>query len=275
MAGMFFIGFIVMLLALSFNSYYADAYIYTAKKAPRTTGWEFAQTAVYLGGLGIFGVIFASVGFVNFNNKGEAIFFLIKPASQLEKWLTEIIVHVFLFFLAYTFIFYLLDIPVTMLVRHYEYAAFMEAYKEWTPLEQRENMFHASSFFHFGTFKESQVLIIYPIFISIYFSLTAFFLYGAVLFNRFSFFKTLILAFVTFIAYLIYSSWALRNFENLVLPYDWDSNSFFSAYSRGESYSFRTALADHWKTTISYIVMFIIPAFLFACSYFKLKEKEV
>lgn len=274
MAGMFFIGLIVMLLALSFTSYYPDNNIYTAKIEPRTTGWEIAQTVMYLGGLAIFGVIFASVSFVNFNNKGEAIFFLIKPASQLEKWLTEIIVHVFLFFLVYTFIFYLIDIPVTMLVRHNEYEVFMEAFKEWTPEEQKQNLFNPSSLFHFSSMKDD-FLIVYPICISVYFSLTAFFLYGAVLFNRFSFFKTLILGFVTFIGYLIYSSWVLRNFEHFVLPVDWNAISFDRAYSRGENYSFKTSLADHWTMILGYFVMFIIPAFLFACSYFKLKEKEV
>ncbi|MDF2454083.1 MAG: hypothetical protein K0R51_76 [Cytophagaceae bacterium] len=274
LAGMFFIGLIVMLLALSFTSYYPDNNTYTANREPRTTGWEAAQTVMYLGGLAIFGVIFASVSFVNFNNKGEAIFFLIKPASQLEKWLSEIIVHVFLFFLAYTFIYYLIDIPLTMIVRYNEYEVFMEAYKDWTPVEQRANLFHASSYFHFSSMKDD-FLIVYPICISVYLSLTAFFLYGAVLFNRFSFFKTLILGFVTFIAYLIYSSWGLRNFEHFILPDDWNTLSFVKAYSRGEGYSFKTALGDHWTAIMAYFVMFIIPAFLLACSYFKLKEKEV
>lgn len=274
LAGMFFIGLIVMLLAFSFLSYYADNNVYTAKQGPSITFWEGTQTVLYLGGLAIFGVIFASTSFVNFNNKGEAIFFFIKPASQLEKWLTEIIVHVFLFFFAYTLIFYLLDIPITMIVQHNEYQVFQEAYKNWTPEEQRENLFHASSFFHFSNMKDD-FFMVYPICISAYLSLTAFFLYGAVLFNRFSFFKTLILGFVTFIVYLIYSSWALRSYEHLVLPVDWYASSFVRAYSRGEGYSFRTVLEEHWSYIMAYFVMIIIPAFLFACSYFKLKEKEV
>ncbi|MDB5257613.1 MAG: hypothetical protein JWM14_2308 [Chitinophagaceae bacterium] len=275
LAGMFFIGLIVVLLVLSFSNLYGHANIYTLKtKNFYATKWEGLQTALYLGGLGVFSIIFSSVSFVNFNNKGESIFYLIKPASQLEKWLTEVIVHVFLFFVAYTLIYYVINIPITLFVRASEYAGFMEEYKVWTVLERRENLFRASTIFHFSTLKED-LYMAYPICISIYFSVTAFFMYGAVLFNRFSFFKTLILGFLTFIVYTIYNTWLIRLLKSFLMPDDWNSYSYSNAYSRGDDYSFEAVLSPHWGDIILYSLLFVIPVVLLACSYFKLQEKEV
>lgn len=277
LAGMFFIGLIVMLLVVSFNRFYGSANVYLlTDKTFKTTEWEGVQTLLYLAGLAVFGIIFSSVSFVNFNNKGEAIFYLIKPASQLEKWLTEIIVHVFLLFAAYTLIFYVIDIPLTLWVQSAEYENFLLEAKNWTALEKQLNHFHSSSVFHFSTLKQDMA-IVYPVCISIYVSITAFFLYGAVLFNRFSFFKTLMLGFVTAIVYILYGTWILENLQSLLMPETWRWSSFTRAYSysRENNYSYEATLPEIWNLILAYFFMAVIPAVLLACSYFKLKEKEV
>jgi hypothetical protein len=272
-AGMFFIGMLVMILIITFNRFYGYENVYTlADKYPKVTDWEGVQTALYLGGLAIFGIIFSSVSFVNFNNKGEAIFYLIKPASQFEKWLVEIIVHVFLFFFAYTFVFYLIDIPVTWFIRMREYHYFLEEYKDWTKFQQAENLFHASDLFHFGTLHRDVPLVAYPICISIYVTGTAFFLYGAVLYNRFSFFKTLILGFVTAMVYVFYSIFVSEASIRALMPENWNFQ-LTGAYNYEQS--LEVTLSEHWLWVIAYALMFIVPAVVLACSYFKLKEKEV
>ncbi len=277
LAGMFFISLIVMLLIVSFNTFYGSANVYLlTDKSFKTTEWEGVQTILYLAGLAVFGIIFSSVSFVNFNNKGEAIFYLIKPASQLEKWMTEIVVHVFFLFAAYTFVFYLIDIPLTLFVQSNEYKNFLLEAKNWTVLEKQLNHFHASSVFHFSALKQAGIFV-YPLCISIYLSVVAFFLYGAVLFNRFSFFKTLMLGFVTAIAYILYSSWALKGLEELLMPETWRFTSFTRAYSysRDYDYSYEATLPEIWNGILAYFFMAVVPAVLLACSYFKLKEKEV
>jgi len=283
-AGMFFIGLIIMMLCVSFNHFPGYANIGHTDQVSGTnmqptervsvTTWEAVQTILYLSGLSIFAVIFSSVSFVNFNNKGEAIFYLIKPASQLEKWLTEIIVHVFLFFAAYTLIFYLLDIPVTLLIRSTEYSYYLEEMKTTDAVLRQTRFFHPSSFFHFSTLSDD-AWIAYPVCISIYLTGTAFFMYGAVLFNRFSFFKTLILGFVTAMLYVFYSLLVFENTMSLFSPADWRFTSIFRGVRNGENFSFEVKMADHWMWTLIFSLMFIVPMVLFACSYFKLKEKEV
>jgi len=274
LAGMFFIGLVIMLLVVSTHNFASYGNVYTVENKPYATDWEVVQTVIYLSGLAIFALIFSSVSFVNFNNKGEAIFYLIKPASQFEKWLTEIIVHVFLFFAAYTLIFYLVDIPMTILVRSLEYDYFLEQYKEWDPLLKANNRFHPSDFFHFGMLYEDFPLI-YPICISLYLTGTAFFMYGAVLFNRFSFFKTLFLAFVTAIAYVIYAIVFFKNYTLPFMPEGWTFQSLLKAtYSGTEGY-FAAELPEQLGWGVLFFFMAFVPAVLFACSYFKLKEKEV
>jgi len=285
-AGMFFILLIILLLCLSLTDFsgYANitvlaqaspgAELHTVHKPDAVTTWEIGQTVLYLSGLAIFGVIFSSVSFVNFNNKGEAIFYLIKPASQLEKWLTEIIVHVFLFFFAYTLIFYLVDIPFTVFIRNMEYDYFMEETGKWDSLKRQTATFHPSSFFHFSTLSD-EAWLAYPICTSIYLTGTAFFMYGAVLFNRFSFFKTLILGFVTAMLYVFYSLLLFEKSMQLFAPDNWHFNSIFHGTSSGENFSFEVKVSDHWTWILSFSLMFLVPAILFACSYLKLKEKEV
>ncbi len=274
--GMFFIGLIVNVIVLStttFGARYDELINGTLDIA--TTKWETMQTVFYIGGLYIFGGIFSCTSFVNFSNKGEGIFYLIKPASQLEKWLTEVIVHIFLFWLAYTLLFYIIDIPVTFIIRGIEHQDYLQDLKVKLPKDMIGKTFHPSQIFHFSNFKEGN-WVVYPFFTSLYVSICAYFMYGSILFNRFAFFKTLILAFVTGMVYFFYALIFLSN-KSLLLPQNWKFSEPKTAYLQNEHFDrlFEVELSDNWLWVTGYFLILFVPVVLLACSYFKLKEKEV
>ena len=72
----------------------------------------FLQYTAYYCGLYIIGCFYASTIFSQLGNKSQAIPYLAIPASHLEKLLCGILFGVVLFFLAYTCIFYIVDIPM-------------------------------------------------------------------------------------------------------------------------------------------------------------------
>lgn len=268
--GMFFLGLIANIFVLSVENFHAryDSSTYTA-----TTKWEGIQIILYLGGLFIFGGIFASVSFVDFNNKGEGIFYLIKPASQFEKWLTEVIIHVFLFFVVYAFVFYLLDIPMTFIVRGLEYQDYLEDLKNFTLEEKADKIFHPSQIFHFYVKEIEKMVFLYFIFTSIYFSIVAFFMYGSILFNRFSFFKTLIMGFVVGMIYFFYFLVIKRG--KMFFPKGWSGRMTYAYQRIDDVRKFKVEIDDNWMFLIGLCLVVFIPVILFTCSYFKLKEKEI
>ncbi len=277
-----FIVYILIFCVNNFRPYYFEIEDGVVTNPNNTTEWEVIQFVTYFSGLFIFGGIFACISFVNFSNSAEAIFYLNKPASHLEKWLTEIVVRVVFLFFAYTLLFYLIDIPATFLARGLEYAGHLENLRDASFEEIGVvKVFHPSKIFYFYL-PEIPDSIIYFLLISGYLSIVAFFMYGAVLFNRFSFFKTLFLAFVVGMVYFFYGISFVDS--DILMPGEWRysfpdraemneqmiSNGFRDEYS-----GFRTSLGPGFLSVVFYFLMIFVPSFLLLCSYFKLKEKEV
>ncbi len=77
----------------------------------------FFQFAAYFVGLFFVGCFYASTLFSDLNSKPEGINYLSVPASHLEKLCCAIFFGVLLFFVAFTLIFYLVDIPMNLSLR--------------------------------------------------------------------------------------------------------------------------------------------------------------
>ena len=285
--GMLAIGLISYIFIFAANSFQADYYHQVEGviiDPDDTTEWETIQFVLYFAGLYIFGGIFACISFVNFSNSAEAIFYLNKPASHLEKWLTEIIIRVVLLFFVYTILFYIVDIPATFIARAREYADHLtriDVIEDPTVVspDNEKQIFHASKIFSFSM-PNIGGGIIYGLLWSGYLCVIGFFMYGAVLFNRFSFFKTLFLAFIIGMIYFFYGLIVISS--DSLMPGEWRYSFPGGAYLSGpvtEVYDpntgFRTSLDDGFINGVTYVLLLIVPAVLLACSYFKLKEKEV
>ncbi len=282
--GILAIAFIVYVLIFSVNSFHANYYTIIEGKVTNpddTTEWETIQFIVYFAGLCCFGGIFACVSFVDFSNSAEAIFYLNKPASYLEKWLTEVIVRIGFLFLVYTIIFYVIDIPATFLVRGIEYTSSMD--KSTIKEVGVTKIFHASDLFFFYMPNLNEGLV-YILLASLYTSIVGFFMYGAVLFNKYSFFKTLFLAFFVGMIYFFYGFFIVES--NFLMPGDWNYSfpikanldnvsSLLTTNIYDPNGGYRTSLDASVLSLVSLFLLIVVPLIIVACSYFKLKEKEV
>jgi hypothetical protein len=73
------------------------------------------QFITYYVGMFLTGCLFASLIFNDLSDAPKAIQFLLVPVSHLEKLLTALLFGVILFFICYTAIYYLIDIPMVKL----------------------------------------------------------------------------------------------------------------------------------------------------------------
>src|ERR1700761_703084 len=75
----------------------------------------FMQYSAYFVGLYFTGCLYASTLFSDLSTKTTGIFWLSLPASHLEKLLCSLLFSVFLFFITYTLLFYIVDIPMVQI----------------------------------------------------------------------------------------------------------------------------------------------------------------
>lgn len=251
------------------------------------TDWQVYMTVVYWVGLFLFGGMFALNSFVNFGNSGEAIFYLNKPASILEKWLLEVVVRVVLFYIVYTGIFFITFGTANVLVNQLEAHAYREFYathvysldlytdfcsKGGIPEFSSTNVYLPWRGITIDEDVEPQLLQV------LHASLIAgigFFMYGAVIFNRFSFFKTFLLGFGLFIFYVLYLYFLHKNGGSIFVDYPWQADVVDStAYHRIQN-NLYIEIDMKELMPVYYFLLFFIPSGLLSLSYLALKEKQI
>ncbi len=230
----------------------------------------FMQFATYMVGLFFTGCLFASSLLADLGNRKQALPWLSLPASHLEKLLCAILYGAVLFYLAFTLVFYLVDIPMV----------------QWANSILRG---HPRNFPGTGTpVPESLIYNVitsagapipekeWHLFTAGYFAVQAVFLLGSVYFTRFSFIKTVVAGLLFMLAFVI--------FQKLVLfpmkPEAWSDNFFRWTQEMNE-------LTDHdrplHEVRLSYplepILLLLaqvgIAPFFWLVTWFRLKEKEV
>lgn len=292
----FAIGFLLVTLFFLFDNVGYNSYCLDSKgfysSMSSDSSWQQFQAILYWVGLYSFGAMFALASHVNFGNQGEAIFYMNKPASVFEKWLVEAFVRIILFFVVYTAIAYLLFLPGTLLYNALSHWKFEEYYKLYPYQASGSSFrdycqggikptFEAVKVFDFNTFvKESEAGWIYVALVSSYISGIAFFMYGSVLFNKFSFFKTFLLGFGIFIVYVLYGTLISSN-ENIFIASGWEhrlmrERAYKVVYSStGPERDIFVEIDENYIQNVLLTFMIIVPIALLVVSYYKLKEKEV
>lgn len=227
----------------------------------------FLQYTAYYCGLYFIGCFYASTIFSELGSKSRAIQYLSVPASHLEKLLCGILFGVVLFFLAYTAVFYIVDIPMVSLAnriiarQHQHWPGTFEPIdtvqvlnlwnNPWAPIPDRK--FHL---FFLG-----------------YFSVQSAFLLGSVYFTRWSFIKTVIGLLLFWLVFVLFTDKVI----NEHLPAGWHAYDMLRWFDNPDSSAiFRMVqLPDAVERLLIFLVQYSMPPAFWVITYFRLKEKEV
>lgn len=214
---------------------------------------EEVQKTAYFFLLFVAGAFYASQYFRDLGSKARGSNFLLVPASSFEKLLCAVLFAVFLFFVAFTAVFYLVDTVMVQIANSYWGGAGK------VPVI---NVFKASLLeFNSGSMNSSLLL---------HFVMQSAFLLGSVYFERYSFIKTIITGFVVFfilfgLMYLLYSQFD---------PWDDLPGGFIASSGAGLEESPVEVPAWVGKT-YRFIVMYALAPFFWIVTYYRVKEKQV
>jgi len=227
----------------------------------------FVQYATYYCGIFFVGCFYASTIFSELGGKTRAIQYLAVPASHLEKLLCGILFGVVFFFLAYTAVFYIVDIPMVSLANrivareHQHWPGTLDLIppaevlnlwnNQWAPVPDRK--FHL---FFFG-----------------YFAVQSAFLLGSVYFKRWSFIKTAVSVLVFWGIFVLFAGKIVNN----GVPEGWhtyDLVKWIDSKSNNTNFHF-VELPLVMEKALILCIQYSLPPILWIIAYFRLKEKEV
>lgn len=221
----------------------------------------FEQGATYYVGLFLIGCYFGSTLFSDLSGGPKAIHFLSVPASALEKLLTALLFGVLLFFMCYTLIFYVVDIPMIKIANGIAADIWKESGQAFTPREI-VNVFHLT---------ESDGIDPYKVMLLIFFPVQSAFILGSVYFSKYSFIKTAISLLIVFLATLF----LVANVLHEIMPRGtyMDNMLSFRAMQDGE---WRAVALPAWITWIILTLFkYAFTPIMWVTTWFRLKEKEI
>lgn len=226
----------------------------------------FFQYTAYFGGLYFVGSLFASTLFSELQDKTTGISYLSLPASQLEKLLCALLFGVFLFFIAFTLLFYLVDIPMVQLSNR-----LIEAYpRTWPGTNQLVpplavyNIFTGKA----GAGPEAE----YHVFLLGFFAIQSVFLLGSVYFRRYSFIKTT----VVLLLFLFILIGFVTKIITHALPSGWDNDLLQWGQFEAPWVKVKEVRLPAWiEGSLVFLMQYGLPLVFWIITYFRLKEKEV
>jgi hypothetical protein len=227
----------------------------------------FIQYATYYCGLFLVGCFYASTIFSELGNKSRAIQYLSIPASHLEKLLCGILFGVVLFFVAFTIVFYIVDIPMVSLANR---------------IVSNEQQHWPNSFLPIGRIGVLNIWntewapIIdrrYHLFLFAYFAIQSAFLLGSVYFARWSFIKTVVTLAIFWVVFILYSQKGIAEH----LPDGWHGHDLvrWSKNTGGLAGQHLVTLPGAMEKILIFLMQFSVPPIFWVITYFRLKEKEV
>jgi hypothetical protein len=226
----------------------------------------FFQFSAYYVGLYFTGCLYASTLFSELSGKKEGIGYLALPASQLEKLLCVLFYGVFLFFIAFTLMFYLVNIPIVQLSNR-----LLEQYPRFWPNSTQRvaafpiyNVFSAAD----GPLPEKN----YHLFLAGFFAIQSAFILGSVYFTRYAFIKTT----VALVLYILFFVAFLAGVISHMLPRGWEAEMlrWHKAEFPGP---FRAVIRLPSLLEICLVrgSQCCFPFIFWIITYFRLREKEV
>ena len=256
-----------LLSLLAIGGLQAVWFIFLIVMDPYAPVVAFMQIATYFIGLYLTGSLYTSMLFAELSTKKEGLPWLSLPASQLEKLLCALLFGTVLFFIAYTFVFYLMDIPMV----HWANSKLLHSPRNWPGTNQRippmlvYNLITAEG----APIPEKE----YHFFLSSYFAVQSAFLLGSIYFPRFAFIKTVVAIVLFLLGFMLFQHAVISP----LLPKSW-SNDFLrwsqQIYDQ-EPPQNEMRLPDDFENILVRVVQFVVPPFFWFVTYIRLKEKEI
>ena len=230
----------------------------------------FMQFATHMVGLYFTGSLFASSLFADLGNRKQALPWLSLPASQLEKLLCAILYGVVLFYLAFTLVFYLVDIPMVHWANSILHRHPLNFPGSSTPIPPSlvYNLFTSAG----APVPEKE----WHLFTAGYFAIQAAFLLGSVYFTRFAFIKTVVAGLLFVLAFVIFQKLVLFPMEAEGWSHDffrWSQE--MSELTDRDRPLHEVRLSYPLESILILLAQFGIAPFFWLVTWFRLKEKEV
>lgn len=226
---------------------------------------SWLQSTTYFSGLYFVGCLYASSLFAELGNKAEGINYLSLPASHLEKLLCALFFGVFLFFIAYTLTFYIVDIPMVEIANRSKMGGHLFGF----PAPGQPTGFELVNVFAkvVGTAPGIPVRL----FMLGYFAIQSAFVLGSVWFTRYSFIKTIVAVLVFLLIQMLFQ----RVLETRV-PHGWFIAGWFNWRQFLPDGSVHTVRLPLWlQDSLFFLMEYSLPFVFWTITYYRLKEKEV
>lgn len=231
------------------------------------------QVSAYYVGLFLIGSLYGSMLFSELGHKARSIQYLSVPASQFEKLLCALFFGVLLFFIVYTLLYYLVDIPMVglsnriSLIRGRHLGDSGRIFPNGHPV-QVYNVFTNKG----GPLPNSES----NYFLLIYFALQAAFILGSIYFMRYSFIKTVVSLLLLVLVYMLFV------IKGIVasLPQGWHFGPSLFEWSQvrefnGQEEEKLVRLSSWIGNTCTFLIKYSLPFVFWSITYIRLKEKEV
>ncbi|MBS1661918.1 MAG: hypothetical protein JST68_12800 [Bacteroidetes bacterium] len=222
------------------------------------------QFGLYYTGLCLIGCFYGSLIFAELGRKREATLYLSLPASQLEKLLCGLFYGVIGFFVAYSLLFYLLDLPATKIADHLIIKYYWKPRN--TPRPEPVGIYNILTSSDEYRVKDTiAALVIYQVLQSTY-------ILGSIYFSRYSFVKTTLAMLVLFLLGFLF----LTNLPR-ALPANFDLDNLFRwRRHSGNPPEHEWVLFPAWlENLLTGIITYSLPLLFWFVSLVRLKEKEV
>jgi hypothetical protein len=233
-------------------------------------GMKYQFPAYYIG-LILIGCLYGSMLFSELGHKTRGIQYLSIPASLFEKLLCALFFGVLLFFIAYTLLFYLVDIPMVGLANRV---------MSWNALHMHHNQRPVGyPAVVYNVFANEGAPMDFPfnVFLVEYFAIQAAFILGSVYFPRYSFVKTVVSLLLCCLVFMLFMIKGIA--ENL--PQGWHIGSSLTEWSHWNVYvnevnERKLIRSPSWVgDSLLFLVKYCIPLIFWSITYTRLKEKEV
>jgi hypothetical protein len=225
------------------------------------------QFATYMSGLWFVGCLYASTLFADLGSRKQALPWLSLPASHLEKLLCALVFGVAGFFIAYTVVFYLVNIPMV----YWANSILSHHPRNWPG---SNNPIPPSRVYNFITALGSpDPEKNFRLLTAGYFAAQSVFILGSVYFSRFAFFKTVVGILLFILATAVFQ----RIIINPMLPTGWNNNVLhWSQDANGQEIVTREVrLAYPIEPALILVMQLTLAPFFWLVTWFRLKEKEV
>lgn len=231
------------------------------------------QYVLYHFAYGTAACIFSGTFLSSLNDKSKGITYIMTPASILEKLLCTLVFTIPIFFILYTLIFYLIDIPAIAIANSLKYSEFLHDKIYVTTYDgiPKPPIFEAIPLM--SIFKEvranegdyaNQSYYFFTQMFFIVFSAQAFFLMGAAYFKKFAFVKTILSAFLLMLFFTVFCAILFKNTSS--------SEYLFTNYFSSKP------IKDSYYWLFGGIVWFFklgLGCLFYVITFFHIKDKEL